>query len=45
MPIVLVVFNNNGIYGGMDEETFKEITEEGDSTLVTPPTSLMPAVR
>jgi len=40
LPIIIIIVNNNGIYSGFDEETFKSIQKEGKVTKVTPPTSL-----
>lgn len=40
LPIIIVVVNNSGIYGGFDAETFKDIREGGDLTQVTPPSAL-----
>ncbi|PSN51575.1 2-hydroxyacyl-CoA lyase 1 [Blattella germanica] len=40
LPVIIIIVNNNGIYGGLDEETFQSIREVGDTTKVTPPTSL-----
>ncbi|KAJ9581741.1 hypothetical protein L9F63_003918 [Diploptera punctata] len=40
LPIVIIIVNNNGIYKGLDEETYESIREAGDVTKVTPPTSL-----
>lgn len=45
LPVVIVVVNNNGIYGGFDEETYASIVETGDVTVMSPPTSLSPSVR
>ena len=46
LPIILVVVNNNGIYGGLDEDIFKEVvTSDPKPTLAAPPTALMPTVR
>ncbi|MEE6516755.1 hypothetical protein FKM82_026457 [Ascaphus truei] len=30
LPIIVIVVNNNGIYSGFDEETWKEMLEAGD---------------
>jgi 2-hydroxyacyl-CoA lyase 1 len=30
LPIVFIIFNNNGIYGGLDKETFDDIQNSGD---------------
>jgi 2-hydroxyacyl-CoA lyase 1 len=40
LPIIIIIVNNNGIYSGFDEETFKSIQKDGNLTNVTPPTSL-----
>lgn len=40
LPIVIVVVNNGGIYGGFDKETYNEIRAMGDLTQVTPPSAL-----
>lgn len=45
LPVIIVVINNNGIYGGFDEETYSSIVDSGDVTLMSPPTSLGPCVR
>lgn len=29
LPIIFIVMNNNGIYAGLDDDTFKEIGSEG----------------
>lgn len=34
LPIVIVVVNNGGIYGGLDTDTYAMIREEGDLTQV-----------
>ena len=44
MPIIVVIVNNNGIYGGFDEELFEEIRGDEPSQNV-PPTSLLPSVK
>lgn len=40
LPIVVVVVNNGGIYGGFDQKVFDAIREDGDLLKVTPPTAL-----
>ncbi|GBP26985.1 2-hydroxyacyl-CoA lyase 1 [Eumeta japonica] len=40
LPVVVIIVNNNGIYSGLDKETFKELQDGGDPTQMTPPTSL-----
>ncbi|KAG7198713.1 hypothetical protein KM043_001704 [Ampulex compressa] len=40
LPIIIIIVNNNGIYGGLDNETFKQLQSSGDPTQVTPPYSL-----
>lgn len=34
LPIIIIVVNNGGIYGGFDRETFDSIRSEGDLTKV-----------
>ncbi|XP_042882055.1 2-hydroxyacyl-CoA lyase 1-like [Penaeus japonicus] len=45
LPIVVIIVNNNGIYGGLDKELFQDIREGADVTIATPPTSLLPSAR
>lgn len=33
LPIVFIIFNNNGIYGGLDKESFDGLKESGDPTI------------
>ncbi|KAK0175468.1 hypothetical protein PV327_009216 [Microctonus hyperodae] len=40
LPVIIIIVNNNGIYGGVDRETFKQIQASGDPAEVTPPQSL-----
>ncbi|XP_069682858.1 2-hydroxyacyl-CoA lyase 1-like [Periplaneta americana] len=40
LPITIIIVNNNGIYNGVDEESFKDIQEMGEMTKVIPPTLL-----
>lgn len=40
LPIIIIIVNNNGIYGGLDTETFRQIQASGEPTQVTPPFSL-----
>ncbi|XP_076669905.1 2-hydroxyacyl-CoA lyase [Andrena cerasifolii] len=40
LPIIIIIVNNNGIYGGLDTETFRQIQASGEATQVTPPYSL-----
>ncbi|XP_064095643.1 2-hydroxyacyl-CoA lyase 1-like [Macrobrachium nipponense] len=44
LPIIVVIVNNNGIYNGLDDETFNDVRDGMDSTIATPPTSLLPCV-
>lgn len=44
LPIVFLVMNNNGIYRGVDDETWNNIMEEPSLPLSIPPTSLLPGV-
>jgi len=34
LPIIIIIVNNNGIYSGLDEETFGSIRKEGNVTKV-----------
>lgn len=34
LPIVIIIVNNGGIYGGFDQDTFNDIRSEGDLTKV-----------
>ncbi|XP_063601287.1 2-hydroxyacyl-CoA lyase 1-like [Penaeus indicus] len=45
LPIVVIIVNNNGIYGGLDKELFQDIRDGMDVTIATPPTSLLPSAR
>jgi 2-hydroxyacyl-CoA lyase 1 len=45
LPVIFVIFNNNGIYGGIDKKTFNQIAENGDPTLTLPPMSLTANIR
>ncbi|KOC66092.1 2-hydroxyacyl-CoA lyase 1 [Habropoda laboriosa] len=40
LPIIIIIVNNNGIYSGLDSETFRQIQASGEATQVTPPNSL-----
>lgn len=42
LPIIIVVVNNNGIYSGLDSETWDVVREGQDPTIATPPLSLLP---
>ncbi|XP_011497473.1 PREDICTED: 2-hydroxyacyl-CoA lyase 1 [Ceratosolen solmsi marchali] len=44
LPIIIFIINNNGIYGGFDEETYKTIRSSGDIISATPPNTLTPNV-
>ncbi|XP_029442927.1 2-hydroxyacyl-CoA lyase 1-like [Rhinatrema bivittatum] len=45
LPVLIIVLNNNGIYSGFDENTWKEMLTWGDPALVAPPLSLIPNAR
>lgn len=34
LPVIVIIVNNNGIYGGLDTETFRQIQASGDPTQV-----------
>ncbi|XP_032906593.1 2-hydroxyacyl-CoA lyase 1 [Amblyraja radiata] len=42
LPIVIIVVNNNGIYSGLDEDSWKTMAECGEPSIVVPPTTLLP---
>uniref|UniRef100_A0A8D1D5W9 2-hydroxyacyl-CoA lyase n=1 Tax=Sus scrofa TaxID=9823 RepID=A0A8D1D5W9_PIG len=42
LPIILLVVNNNGIYQGLDIDTWKDMLKFGDATTVAPPVCLLP---
>jgi 2-hydroxyacyl-CoA lyase 1 len=33
LPVIFVIFNNNGIYGGLDKATFEDLKNDGDPCL------------
>ncbi|XP_066992518.2 2-hydroxyacyl-CoA lyase 1 isoform X2 [Anabrus simplex] len=41
LPIIIIIVNNNGIYGGFEKEVFDDIQQSGDLTRVTPPSTLL----
>uniref|UniRef100_A0A3B3WCC0 2-hydroxyacyl-CoA lyase n=1 Tax=Poecilia mexicana TaxID=48701 RepID=A0A3B3WCC0_9TELE len=45
LPVIIIVVNNNGIYSGVDADTWKEMAKMGDLTSVAPPVSLLPEAR
>lgn len=45
LPVILIIVNNNGIYGGVTEEMLDDIRSAGETTLTTPPTSLLPTAQ
>lgn len=46
LPIVVVIVNNSGIYGGFDQATFEAMRSSGgDLTTATPPSALTFEVR
>ena len=42
LPIIMIIVNNNGIYGGFDKELFEDIRGQ-DASHNVPPTSLLPS--
>jgi 2-hydroxyacyl-CoA lyase 1 len=44
LPIIIIIVNNNGIYGGFDQELFDDIRGDDPSHNI-PPTALLPSVR
>uniref|UniRef100_A0A674MZI0 2-hydroxyacyl-CoA lyase n=1 Tax=Takifugu rubripes TaxID=31033 RepID=A0A674MZI0_TAKRU len=45
LPVVIIVVNNNGIYSGVDPETWREMAKMGDLTSIAPPVTLLPEAR
>ncbi|XP_034030904.1 2-hydroxyacyl-CoA lyase 1 [Thalassophryne amazonica] len=45
LPVVIIVVNNNGIYSGVDSDTWKEMAKMGDLTTIAPPITLLPEAR
>ncbi|KAK5602324.1 2-hydroxyacyl-CoA lyase 1 [Crenichthys baileyi] len=45
LPVIIIVVNNNGIYSGVDPDTWKEMAKMGDLTSIAPPVSLLPEAR
>ncbi|XP_011312268.1 2-hydroxyacyl-CoA lyase 1 [Fopius arisanus] len=45
LAIIIIIFNNNGIYGGTDKETFKQIQNSGEPTKVVSPQLLTSGTR
>ncbi|XP_051922660.1 2-hydroxyacyl-CoA lyase 1 [Hippocampus zosterae] len=45
LPIIVIVVNNNGIYSGVDSETWREMAKMGDLTQIAPPVTLLPEAR
>ncbi|KAK7571911.1 hypothetical protein V9T40_014383 [Parthenolecanium corni] len=44
LPIIIIIINNNGIYGGLDSETWDAINSTEENTRTNPPTALTPLV-
>ncbi|XP_066930457.1 2-hydroxyacyl-CoA lyase 1-like [Clytia hemisphaerica] len=47
LPIIFIIANNNGIYNGLDRESYDTVTTEAEQTslpLVLPPVSLNPNI-
>ncbi|XP_074756578.1 2-hydroxyacyl-CoA lyase 1 isoform X3 [Athene noctua] len=42
LPILIIVVNNNGIYTGLDADSWKEMLKFGDPATCVPPVSLLP---
>ncbi|XP_067127494.1 2-hydroxyacyl-CoA lyase 1 isoform X2 [Centruroides vittatus] len=46
LPVIIIIINNNGIYNGLDLESWKMLEEEKvDVGLSIPPNSLLPSAR
>jgi len=40
LPVIIIIVNNSGIYGGTDEDTFKDLKGDEEPTTTIPPTVL-----
>ncbi|XP_072535496.1 2-hydroxyacyl-CoA lyase 1 [Salminus brasiliensis] len=45
LPVIIIVINNNGIYSGVDADTWREMEKIGDMTTIAPPVTLLPEAR
>ncbi|XP_041964329.1 2-hydroxyacyl-CoA lyase 1 [Alosa sapidissima] len=45
LPVVIIVINNNGIYSGVDADTWAQLEKMGDLAIVAPPVTLLPDAR
>ncbi|XP_030637083.1 2-hydroxyacyl-CoA lyase 1 isoform X1 [Chanos chanos] len=45
LPVIIIVINNNGIYSGLDSDTWREMERAGDMTTLAPPVTLLPDAR
>ncbi|XP_062848440.1 2-hydroxyacyl-CoA lyase 1 isoform X2 [Trichomycterus rosablanca] len=45
LPVIIIVINNNGIYSGVNAETWREMEKMGDMTAIAPPVTLLPEAR
>uniref|UniRef100_A0A673HGD1 2-hydroxyacyl-CoA lyase n=1 Tax=Sinocyclocheilus rhinocerous TaxID=307959 RepID=A0A673HGD1_9TELE len=45
LVLFALLINNNGIYSGVDPETWKEMEKMGDMTTIAPPVTLLPEAR
>ncbi|XP_055871130.1 2-hydroxyacyl-CoA lyase 1-like [Biomphalaria glabrata] len=45
LPVVIIIFNNNGISYGIKEDTWENAKKAGDLFITIPPTSLQPNTR
>ncbi|XP_069505013.1 2-hydroxyacyl-CoA lyase 1 isoform X2 [Ambystoma mexicanum] len=45
LPVLIIVVNNNGIYNGFDEKSWKEMMAFGEPAKVAPPVCLTPNAR
>nr|XP_006133295.1 2-hydroxyacyl-CoA lyase 1 [Pelodiscus sinensis] len=42
LPVIIIVVNNNGIYHGLDANTWKEMLKSGEPAACAPPICLLP---
>ncbi|XP_026564026.1 2-hydroxyacyl-CoA lyase 1 isoform X1 [Pseudonaja textilis] len=45
LPIIIIIINNNGIYTGLDSNTWKDMLKLGEPSTYAPPVALLPDAR
>ncbi|XP_065202041.1 2-hydroxyacyl-CoA lyase 1 [Planococcus citri] len=44
LPIIIIIVNNNGIYGGLDPDTWEAVNNTPENTTTSPVTALSPEI-